>query len=1107
MKIRRLVIVTFTTAACSLSLFPALAHAELQTVDFDSAPPALGAPLDARGDVAFPLEEGFRPYRAEVGARAHSGTVVGDVGRCSEEVDARSGSPIGCEFFQAGTTALLSRTGTSVTVFAGRFGPVSPFETPEEAVLTAFDSNGARLTSSGLVPVDAAGFDARLSVSDPAGRIARFTVRAVLASGDVVAGDLGIDDVTVNFTGGGTPDFSLSAPQDVFALVAGQSLEVPVRIARLNGSNGPVELSVSGLPGGVSAEPVTVPGGQTTASLVLTASPTAPDTDFTPTAATITADPRGDVNAGPGPRSAPLLVRVARDFELELNGVSETDRLSTVRVQVPDCAPLELPVKVRRDIAMKRPITLSLHRAGETGLPAGLSAEFLPSPVVQPGGGLVAERTLRIVRDPARVAGFTNLVLAARTDPNGPARELPVGLLRADPKPSIVQANSGSGRGMTPRLGGNGTRIRLAGAGFCPGTTVEVGNEEATVPATLLDPTRIEFSVPRYATTGRITVVPPANLPKYSTREILTVDSVRNRAGFPFGNYPFGSLSLSEFTKAFGADDLFIKINPCWPFGNCPVQTGFLSPIAAIQWGLMSAMPNRHCFGMALAAQHLASGEERYRAYADAGRGKATSAFEMSTLEGPGDFLDSLLDAEQVRQLSGEFLAARVKREDSLLAQLDLLEREFERNRKPIVNLFGEDGGHSVLAYDLVQTGDAAEIHVYDPNLPFLSNEESLGSFHRAQIENSVIHVDKVKRTWRTVPVALREEERGGDGSLWVTPHGTIPKNPSLPGLGTLKDALTSIVFDGGSVRAKGDRASVFVPVLAGSSSTDAGTLVGRDPRRHLAVEFAGAERGRYSFSYAGPGFVAAATDVATAEGVRDTVTGAGETLTIESGRARDLEIDLAKRSSGALTTAATIETRASAGGTDSAGFAAGALTYAHRGAPTEVEFTLTSVRRDGGPATLASGPVALASGDRLRAEPLGRDLERVRLTVRDARGRESTRVLRSHARPRGRLELAAAKVSGRRLTMRVRLAGMSGRAILGTSLRLFHDGRLLARKVVALKRGGRSRRVVWRLPRSLRDGRYRLLADARAVTTTERGATAANSVSAGRAGWLWVGE
>ena len=65
-----------------------------------------------------------------------------------------------------------------------------------------------------------------------------------------------------------------------------------------------------------------------------------------------------------------------------------------------------------------------------------------------------------------------------------------------------------TGLGLTPRLGTDGTEIRITGNGFCPGTAVEVGNINGTVDATLIDAHTLSFHVPTLATTGAVGIDP-----------------------------------------------------------------------------------------------------------------------------------------------------------------------------------------------------------------------------------------------------------------------------------------------------------------------------------------------------------------------------------------------------------------------------------------------------------------------------------------------------------------------------------------------------------------------------------------------------------------------
>src|SRR5947209_18846384 len=105
--------------ALALLLIPAAAGvADRITLDFEAGP-ALGTPIgddyQAAGFVTFPRDPGFQPVRTDVGRRAHSGHVVLDAGsfQCVDQ-----GYP-DCEFSHGTTTAVLSKTASTVTLFAG----------------------------------------------------------------------------------------------------------------------------------------------------------------------------------------------------------------------------------------------------------------------------------------------------------------------------------------------------------------------------------------------------------------------------------------------------------------------------------------------------------------------------------------------------------------------------------------------------------------------------------------------------------------------------------------------------------------------------------------------------------------------------------------------------------------------------------------------------------------------------------------------------------------------------------------------------------------------------------------------------------------------------
>jgi hypothetical protein len=150
----------------------------------------------------------------------------------------------------------LAKTAEEVTLFAGQFNPAGG--PPETAILTAFNAAGAFLAVDGPVAIDG-NFTTKLSVKHTTavggvqvGDIASFKVVASTQTAGFGA-DLGIDDVTANLAAGARQDFSVYTTGEVVPVIQGQSVDVPVQLPRVNGSSGPIGLSVSGLPDGVSA--------------------------------------------------------------------------------------------------------------------------------------------------------------------------------------------------------------------------------------------------------------------------------------------------------------------------------------------------------------------------------------------------------------------------------------------------------------------------------------------------------------------------------------------------------------------------------------------------------------------------------------------------------------------------------------------------------------------------------------------------------------------------------------------------------------------------------------------------------------------------------------
>ena len=1055
------------------TVFPAVASADRINLDFESGPP-LRTPVQddylAAGFVKFPHDPGFRPYRTDVGNRAHSGHVVVDVGGdlCPLEFP---GAGADCEFVHGGTTAILTRTATAVTVFAGTIDPSTPAETVQ---LIGHRTNGTDVTSATVTIDGTTGLTTPVSVSSPGGDIDGFTLTSN-------GGDVAFDDLTLDFPANSLPDINPTTTNQVVPLLDGGSTQVPVDLGRVNGSNGPVQISVAGLPQGVTASVAGNPVTADNAVITLTAAPDAPSTDFRPVDMTVSADPMHNASVAPAVRTVGLDMRVASPFDLQLASGTSADRA------LPACAPVNVPVQVPRDIALNDNIHMSV-----AGLPAGVTASILPSPDVAPGGGLTADRTIQLTRTTG-AALPADVTVKAQTQ--SITRTMTLHLADA-----VQTATASPGFGLTSRLeSGVGTPITVTGNGFCPGTRVLVGNSFAPADVTVVDPQTLSFDVPRLATTGPVTIVPPAGDPPYASANSLTIDSVRNVDAFPFANFSFDGLSLGELTDAYGAQELFVSVNPCGLFGgDCRIVTPIPNPLTAIEWPIISkalSASNGHCFGISRAVQEFLDGKKPVR---DISSG---SIFDTPSAARPSTDVIHFLDGQHSLQASDQFLSAWFTRFKTVGAQTARVQNALSRRDFPIVTIQHGLEGHAVLAYDSVTNPDGTvDVYVYDSNRPFTPSEDANGGVHAAQVNQSVVHLDPAGGKWSYL-MADGTTWQGGGNTIFVVPEDVIPQSPSLPGLSTLTSALAGLEFtifgsQDASVRVAGSPSpDHFLPALDSHAVPGTGgTIVSGKRGGPTSTHLIGRKRGHYSAAVVRNGFAASVSDVATKRGVHDDVRAQGDSLTFAGGMDRPLTVDLADQPKGAMAWSATLHTQTDAGGSDGASLApSGTLEYSHHGSATTISFTLSGMMGNGESATFASGPIRIEPGDHLAVRP-GAGMRTATVTVRGRHGRIRRVALGNRNRSHARVSVARPLLSGSRVTVPVRIAGVRGTAVIGVVVKVVR-GR---HTVVALATGRQTRNgartFTFRLP-SLRHGRYRLVADASLVsggTTTATRVTAA---------------
>ena len=521
-------------------------------------------------------------------------------------------------------------------------------------------------------------------------------------------------------------------------------------------------------------------------------------------------------------------------------------------------------------------------------------------------------------------------ILVRASSPGAPDRTLTVAVAAQAPTATVAPNTLGYAP-MHLRLG---TQLKLTGNGFCPGTTLQVGNARATAGTTLApDGRSLLFRIPRLATTGRVTVVSPGAV-NYATGNAVTVRTFRNYDGFQFGNFEWGSLSWPEVVDAFGDDDLFLHVNPCWPVYDCTVLTPIPDPLAFATFWVMKGLATHsggHCFGMVRAEQELLAARVPYDRFTQG----ADHPFAVATSTSPGSDLRHFLDGRHATQFSKEGATAYLNRAKNVATQVKRIRSELQFGRSPGVALFhggyvdhkfklfgGE--GHVVTAYDLEETAGGYDIYVYDNNTPFAAASEiGPGNEGTHQIretgDKGVIHVRGGQ--W-SLERRTGETWSGTGGTIWAIPLSTIPEDPTLilptdlPLLfvvGQFGSADGAATVDSVPARAQ------WLPVLDENAQPMAvGTLLAKDSVS-LSHAVKGIKDGTYTELLTGKGFSGEVTDVRTGKGVTDRIAAkpGARTLQFSGTRSRPLTLTVTASLPGGATHIGIVRTSTVAGGSE----------------------------------------------------------------------------------------------------------------------------------------------------------------------------------------------
>ncbi len=373
-------------ALAIVAIAAAPADAATSTVSFDDLAPSTRVTNEyAAQGITFPADPGRRPLVKTFPGSARSGDRVG--------VYSCEGLP-GCgeSFSTPQLRAALNRSATSVSAYVGYW--VDPaYPNPNDSFqvrIRAYNSDDALVSESPYVTVTSgAPLSQQVTATAPAGqRIDYFDV--IADAGDQSGGKyLAVDDLSITTPDAPMPaDFTLNPGEQVVDVLTGTSVDVPVDLNRINGSNGDVSFSVSGLPTGMTASfnPQPLGGSDSRTTLTLSAARGAAHSDQY-SEITITATPSGAA-VGERPRTITKQVRIRENCE-------RTIRADYLDARSEDCL-------VKRDDGAYEATNTAVRVNGLIIRPAD---DSLPTLVVDPKNKMVKGETLT---QPFRVSVASN---------------------------------------------------------------------------------------------------------------------------------------------------------------------------------------------------------------------------------------------------------------------------------------------------------------------------------------------------------------------------------------------------------------------------------------------------------------------------------------------------------------------------------------------------------------------------------------------------------------------------------------------------------------------------------------------------------------------------
>src|SRR3954453_14683640 len=215
-------------------------------------------------------------------------------------------------FSAPGFPGVLGPSASSISAFVGYYHNAGTMDTMK-IQLRGYGSDDGLQAQSAFVTVTEDQPLMQLPAPAPSATIDYFEIVADMP-GDAGEG-MAVDDLTiVTPDTAPPPNFTLNNGETVVDVLTGTSVDVLVDMNRINGSNGDVTFSVSGLPDGMTASfsPNPVAGTGTTTTMTLSAATGAAHSDQY-TEITVTATPAA--GAGSTPRSIKKQVRIRENCD------------------------------------------------------------------------------------------------------------------------------------------------------------------------------------------------------------------------------------------------------------------------------------------------------------------------------------------------------------------------------------------------------------------------------------------------------------------------------------------------------------------------------------------------------------------------------------------------------------------------------------------------------------------------------------------------------------------------------------------------------------------------------------------------------------------------